>query len=300
MRAIEALQAGKGKPGRHADGCNLYARVSPARTKKANWIFTYKRPGAKSAKEITLGPVKVKTVDAIRARAAKMFEAWKEGRDPASDIAAEEARKAAVRSVWAVVDKFLADSAGKRKAKQQATAKSALERYLAPIANVDHEAVTVNQIEDVLRPVIMAKPVEGRVAAQRLVAAFKHSGRADNPAEVAFDRLKNVLPAHRAASLPAMAKEDLPTFWAQLTAIDTPAARCLAFQILTGARPGEARGLNLAEVDRTARTWTLPPERHKTGGKSGEEVVKGLCDAALALLPPDVERPFAEVSEKAV
>jgi integrase len=264
------------------------------------WVFAYKRPGAKSAIEITLGPVETETVDKIRARAAGMFKALRAGRDPQSDIAAEAGKAAAVRTVWAIVDKFLADSAGRRTAKTQANAVSALERYLKPIADLDHEAVTWNQIEDTLRPIIMEKPNEGRVAAQRLVAAFKHVGRSPNPAEIAFDKIKATLPVHRVEAHPAMAQADLPAFWARLTAIDNPVAWCLQFAVLTGARLGEARGLNLAEIDREGRVWTLPPKRHKTGRKSGKPVIKGLSGPALELLPADVERPFASVSEKAV
>jgi integrase len=292
--AIEVLEDGKGKPGRHADGCNLFARVSTARTRRAMWVFAYKRAGAKSATEITLGPVKVKTVPEVRKRAADMFEALQAGGDPQADIAAEAAKADSVRTVKAIVDKFLADSVGKRNTKTQAAAVSALERYLRPIANVDHEKVTANQIEDTLRPIMMAKPVEGRVAAQRLVAAFKHSGRPDNPAEVAFDRLRVTLPAHRATEKAALPRADLPGFWARLAAIDHPAARCLQFQILTGARPSEARQIERSEIDHQQAVWTLPAVRSKTK----VPVERPLSKAALALLD-DAERPFP-VGEKAV
>jgi hypothetical protein len=39
------------------------------------WVFAYKRPQARAATEITLGPVRPATVTAIRKQAAEMFEA---------------------------------------------------------------------------------------------------------------------------------------------------------------------------------------------------------------------------------
>lgn len=38
------------------------------------------------------------------------------------------------------------------------------------------------------------------------------------------------------------------------------------FQLATGTRPGETRGMKWAEIDAKAATWTIPPERTKTWG----------------------------------
>ena len=44
-----------------------------------------------------------------------------------------------------------------------------------------------------------------------------------------------------------------------------PTRACLRFVALTGVRSGEARGATWSEFDLDNRTWTIPPERMKTG-----------------------------------
>ena len=50
--------------------------------------------------------------------------------------------------------------------------------------------------------------------------------------------------------------------------------------ILTACRSGEVRGARWTEIDRKARTWTLPAERTKTN----KEHRVPLTDAALTVL----------------
>ena len=58
------------------------------------------------------------------------------------------------------------------------------------------------------------------------------------------------------------------------------AKACLEFLVLTAARSGEARRAMWAEIDLTARTWTIPAERMKG---SAEHRVP-LSDAAITVL----------------
>ena len=60
----------------------------------------------------------------------------------------------------------------------------------------------------------------------------------------------------------------------------TAAKCCLRFQVLTAARPGEARGALWSEIDVDSREWRLPPERMKAG--EGHRVP--LSGAALDVL----------------
>jgi integrase len=67
--------------------------------------------------------------------------------------------------------------------------------------------------------------------------------------------------------------EELKAFWAAMNAapadpkIDVGDKPVLALKLvlLTLARPGEVAGLDAAEIDRTARSWTVPGERTKSG-----------------------------------
>ena len=57
-------------------------------------------------------------------------------------------------------------------------------------------------------------------------------------------------------------------------------ALALEFMILTAGRTGEVIGAKWAEVDLTAKIWTIPPERMK----AGKEHRVPLCDRALDIL----------------
>jgi integrase len=58
---------------------------------------------------------------------------------------------------------------------------------------------------------------------------------------------------------------ELPAFLRALSAQSGIAARALEFLILTAARTGEVIGAQWPEVDWQAKTWTVPPERSKSG-----------------------------------
>lgn len=59
-----------------------------------------------------------------------------------------------------------------------------------------------------------------------------------------------------------------------------------AFQVLTltGARRREVTGMRWAELDLEAATWTLPPERRKTGKRDPQPFVIDLMPAAVAAI----------------
>lgn len=79
------------------------------------------------------------------------------------------------------------------------------------------------------------------------------------------------------AALPVVA---VGAFMRQLRAAEGTGARALEFVILTAARSGEVRGATWAEIDRDAKTWTVPAARMK----AGKEHRVPLSADALALL----------------
>jgi integrase len=86
------------------------------------------------------------------------------------------------------------------------------------------------------------------------------------------------------ASLPF---EDAPAFMYELRKHETMSARALEFIILTASRVREVTGAKWGEIDRDAKTWTVPVERLKTEqskGPKGKPHVVPLSDGALATL----------------
>jgi integrase len=113
--------------------------------------------------------------------------------------------------------------------------------------------------------------------------AVAKNARADGPNPARIEIIKQLIPAapetvHR----PAMKYADVPAFMAELVADGSPAARSLAFLILTIARNGEARLAEWPEIIDDA--WIIPGGREERSMKEGEEHVVPLSPAALALL----------------
>jgi integrase len=298
---IQALAAGRPAPGypetkrRFADGYRLYAERSRARTRKATWAWiadgnTIRVPG----EPVVADPEKV---EAARSWAVDLSVKYdKDGVDPRTI-------RAVAKTVAAVVDDHLEKSSGLRKALTQARLASSLRRYIAPIASMDAVKIDADTIEAAFRPVLIEFPVQGRIALQALVKAFTRVGRVDNPARLAADRLKADLGKPRPKEMDAMAAADLQDFWSKLKAVDRMAAACLRFLILTGGRHAEARFLRWNEVDLVSKTWTLQPERHKAGRKTGKAVRRPLSEAACGLLealPGREGLVFGKLSEKAL
>jgi integrase len=84
--------------------------------------------------------------------------------------------------------------------------------------------------------------------------------------------------------LAALAYTDAPDFARRLRAEGGILARALELAVLTAARSDEVLGATWREVDFDSQTWTIPPERLKTGKKTRKPHVVPLSDRAIAVL----------------
>ena len=74
------------------------------------------------------------------------------------------------------------------------------------------------------------------------------------------------------------------TLWRALEAEGEPALTCFAVLVFTGCRRREATGMRWAELDLDSGTWTLPPERRKTGNKDPRPFVIHLHPVLITML----------------
>ena len=84
----------------------------------------------------------------------------------------------------------------------------------------------------------------------------------------------------------------------ELRARDDIAARALEFTVLTVARTGEVIGAEWAEIDLTARVWTVPAERMK-GGKVHRVPLSDRAVALLSALPREDDNPYVFIGSRA-
>lgn len=77
---------------------------------------------------------------------------------------------------------------------------------------------------------------------------------------------------------------ELVKLWRAFEAQGDPAFAAFELLVLTGARRREVTEMRWAELDLEAGTWTLPPERRKTGNRDPEPFVITLAPQALAAI----------------
>lgn len=107
--------------------------------------------------------------------------------------------------------------------------------------------------------------------------------RADGPNPARKEIIGQLIQsAPKSTPRPAMHRDGVPAFMAELVADGSAAARALAFTILTVARNTEARLADWREIEGDA--WIIPGGRDERSMKEGEEHAVPLSPAALALL----------------
>ena len=151
-----------------------------------------------------------------------------------------------------------------------------------------------------------ASRVRGRIELVLGWAKAQKLRGGDNPASW-NGCLKHLLPAKsRVAPVEhhkALPYCEVPAFMAELRTIDCHAARALEFTILTAVRTNDTIGAAWDEIDRSAKTWTIPAGRLKgQKGKRKSDHVVPLCRRVLEILDgldKDATRIFA-LSEMAM
>ena len=253
-RAVATLK----KPGRHADGGNLYLYVS--NTGNRSWVFMWSRNGRQ--REMGLGPVGDVTVTEARDKAQEARRHLLAGRDPI----VERDRSSESKTFGEFADAYVETMKGQwsnAKTSHQwgvnLTVHSATLRSLS-VAEIDTEAVLT-----VLRPIWTKTPetasrVRARIEAVLDAAKAKGFRHGENPARWRghLDQLLPRPPTLVRGHQKAMPYPELPAFMARLReASESPSNLALQFTILTAARTGESLGAMWVEMDLEAALWTI-------------------------------------------
>ena len=248
------------KPGRHADGAGLYLDVSPLGAR--HWVFLFTRNGKRT--ELGLGGYPETTLAEAREKAVEHRLALKAGKNPRAERLAVQ--QAAARPTMAdVIDSYIALNAPRW---SLSTIRQWKPRRISTpsFLKMAVQDVTLSDVVEVLAP---RTPAMRRRIVKRLETIFDWSIARQfrgepNPARF---RIEHHLeqPRAKTQSHPSMPWQDLPPFMRELRAKENMAAWCLEFQILTCARPGEARGATWDEIDLDAAIWSVHSSRMKMG-----------------------------------
>jgi integrase len=276
--------------GMYGDGDGLWLRV--VTPERRSWLFRYQRQG--KAHEMGLGSFPAVSLAEAREKVQAARKLLSNGIDPLDQRRAErqaaEAEEARATTFGEAAAAYIAaHEAGWRNAKHAAQWRSTLATYAEPmIGAMACGAIETADILKVLQPIWTKKPetatrLRGRLEMILSYAAVRGWREGPNPA-VWRGHLQLMLPA-RGKVAPvvhhaALDWREAPAFMAKLRAREGMGARALEFAILTGARSGEVRGAEWAEIDLDRAEWIIPAKRMKA--KRAHRVP--LSEPALALL----------------
>jgi integrase len=286
-----------------ADGQNLYLQISTTKTGAIarSWIFRYERLGRR--REAGLGPVHTVGLKDAREKAKALRLQILDGVDPLGAKqqirAAERARIAERARAMTFSDCFesclKAHEGSWRNSDHRRQWRNSIEQDVLPvIGDLPVDLITTQHIIKVLEPIWTAKPetasrIRGRIERVLAWGTVRGFRSGDNPARWR-GHLQEMFPARgkiaKTNHHAAMAYTAIPEFMTKLRAQDHVAAKALEFLVLTASRAGEVVGMRWDEVDLTAKTWTIPAKRMK----SGREHRVPLSDRAIEIFKARPQR----------
>jgi integrase len=252
------------KPGRHADGGNLYLSVSPTGAK--SWVFLFRWHGKPT--ELGFGSARSVLLAQARDLAAEARTKLAAGIKPTGPRSSSGARTFG-EVADGVLEAMRPSWRSRRHAQQWETT---LRDLAASLRNLPVAQIATEDVLTVLKPLWKTTPVtasrlRGRI--ERVLDAAKAQGlrSGENPARWR-GHLDQLLPGRQRLArghYAAMPYADVPGFLVRLRAEGTTAALALEFAILTAARTSEVRFATRDEFDLDAKLWTVPPARTKAG-----------------------------------
>ncbi|GLS18764.1 integrase [Labrys miyagiensis] len=255
------------KPGRHADGGNLFLVVDRSGAKR--WTFIFRWNG--KLKEMGLGGVNSVTLARARELAGDARRNLADGENPIEKRRAKEARSQTFAE--AADDLILSMAPSWKNAKHKAQWEMTIgDTYCKSIRAMDVTQIRTEQVLEILKPIWQTKAetasrIRGRI--ERVLNSAKAAGFIkspwENPARWS-GHLDHILPRRAKLSRghhAALPYEEIPAFMKDLRSREATAALALELLILTATRTSETLLAKPGEFDLERKVWTIPAERMK-------------------------------------
>jgi integrase len=271
----------------------LYLQISVGKrgNRRRSWIFRYTLRGRKP-RDMGLGSLDDVSLKEVRETARQYRKLVKDGIDPIDARNSRVAKNLAASATVMTFDQAAANYVRRHAARWRNTAyatqvPNSLKRYASPVlGRLPVSDIKTADVMRVLEPIWHEKPetanrVRGRIEAILNWAAVSGYRTGENCARWR-GHLDHLLPARdkvRAVKhQPALPYAAMPGFMVELRARNGMAALALEFAILTGVRTADVRDAKHADIDRSARMWTIP-----AFSKTAREHRVPLSTAALAV-----------------
>jgi integrase len=292
------------------DGGGLYLQLMRSVSNDAinkSWLFKFELHGKR--REMGLGSLRDFTLAEARQRHRVLRQQVSDGIDPLAERRRRDAERVAeAAKAMTFRDCFEACLAshegGWKNAEHRRQWRTSIEQDVLPvIGDLAVDDIGTPHIIKVLEPIWSKKAetasrTRGRIERVLAWATVRGFRSGDNPARWR-GHLQEMFPSvgkiAKVNHHEAMAYVDVPAFMAKLRQRDDVAARALEFTVLTAARAGEVLGMTWAEIDLSAKTWTIPVSRMK----AGKEHRVPLTDRAIALLGEPGQGRIFQIGTKA-
>jgi hypothetical protein len=266
LNMLTPRQVASAKDGWHADGGNLYLRVS-GEGRRRSWIFRFTRAG--KVTEIGLGAADAVTLAFVRSERKRLAETVAEGRNPLAERRRTQAEEAAKRTFGEVAAYVIDRDRGHWGASTLRAWENSLNRDAKRLADLDIARIDVENIKVVLAPIIESgEHVRARRTLRCIEAvlscAIAHGWRsAANAAD--WEVFKHIMPRRPKANWrhPMAPWREAPAAFARMREVPAMPTRCIEFIASTAVRLTEARSARWSEINFEMSTWTIPAERMK-------------------------------------
>lgn len=253
----------------------LVLQITPGGAK--SWIL--RAVIASERRVIGLGPYPDVSLAAARDAAREMRSLIRDGRDPLAERNARKAELAAAArrslTLREAVERFLAIKGKEfRSDKHRLAWGREVDRLVgASLGDLQVDAIDMRDVLAALEPHWHVRTDTAKRVRQRLERVFDWATVAghrsgENPARWK-GALSELLPSPskvaKSQNWPAVAQEDVASWWADLRKRDGNASRALEFAALTWARSGDVRGAQWDEIDASRGLWIISAERMKAG-----------------------------------
>ncbi|MET0106310.1 MAG: integrase arm-type DNA-binding domain-containing protein [Sedimenticola sp.] len=268
VRQIESLT----KPGKHADGNNLYLDIKERGTK--SWIFRYQLHGKRH--EMGLGAYPLITLKQARETASDYRKLLSKGTDPKGhrDSQAHISRSGNIWTFDRCSAAYIEDHrTAWKNAKHTSQWTNTLKTYASPtIGKLPVNQVDIELVIKILKPIWTTKPETASRVRQRiekvLAWAIVHRHReGPNPATWRGN-LDNALPKpsklKQVKHHSALPYSQISGFMTGLRKKNSQSAKALQLTILSGCRTSEVLNAKWDEFDLSRKIWTIPADRMKS------------------------------------
>jgi integrase len=260
------------KPGRHADGGNLYLTISKTGAGVSRrWTFLYSLAGKQ--REAGFGPAAVVTLAEAREKAAGYRSMLAKGIDPLDAKKAAREAEAGRKTFGECADELIKSKRREWRSEVHAAQwRTTIDDYCGPILDKPVDTIDTAAVLSVLQPVWARIPetasrLRGRIEAVIDYAKANGLRSGENPAAWR-GHLALILPKRQKLSRlhhAAMPYAEVPAFIGKLREVESIHALALEFLILTAGRAGEVLGATWDEIDIDAKVWVIPGKRMKAG-----------------------------------